>query len=388
MEDKDYIKGLFQKYLNGEHNPNELKALYDYFGIAGNEAWLSRLIQEHLESEQEIIDLSENTRVNQIVEERWDAISTLTGRNKNVKTLWRKWITVAALLIGIGLVSMYYIITKQEVNSTTLTSMYGSDVLPPVSSRATLILSDGRKIQLDSTTNGIQIGGSAIAYEKGGLISGTEKVTHATLHVANGNLYNVTLPDGSKVILNSGSSLSYPIRFDDSIRLVKLIGEGYFKVVKDIKHPFKVETTDRQLVTVLGTHFNLKSYQGELTETTLLEGKVALSSNETNATVLLKPGQQSKYDKRTFKTQNVNAEEAIAWSKNLFIFNHKTLGQIFKNLERWYDVEFIYPSNLSKEQFMMEIPKDRKLSEILEAISTFEKVTFKIEGRRITVKQE
>ena len=388
MEDKDYIKGLFQKYLNGEHNANELKALYDYFGIAGNEAWLSRLIQEHLESEQEIIDLSENTRIKHIVQERWDSISTLTAGNKNGKSLLGKWITVAALLIGIGLVSMYYLITKQEVKSTTLTSMYGSDVLAPVASRATLVLSDGRTIQLDSTTNGIQIGGSAIAYEKGDLISRTEQVTHATLHVANGNLYNVTLPDGSKVILNSGSSLSYPIRFDDSIRLVKLIGEGFFEVAKDIKHPFKVETTDRQLVTVLGTHFNLKSYQGELTETTLLEGKVALSSDQKNATVILKPGQQSTFDKHTFKIEHVHAEEAVAWSRNLFVFNHMTLREIFKNLERWYDVEFSYPSSLSNKAFMMEIPKDRKLSEILEAISTFEKVTFKIEGRRITVKQE
>ncbi|CDS92078.1 putative FecR protein [Sphingobacterium sp. PM2-P1-29] len=388
MEDKDYIKGLFQKYLNGEHDPNELKALYDYFGIAGNEAWLSRLIREHLESEQESIELTDDHQVAHIVNNRWEVISTLTEERDHVKRIWRKWITVAALLIGVGLVSMYYLMTTQEINSKELSSMYGSDVLPPSSTKAILTLSNGQQIQLDSTSEGIQIGGSAIAYEKGGLISRTDQVTHATLHVANGNLYNVKLPDGSKIILNSGSSLSYPIRFDDSIRLVKLIGEAYFEVAKDLKHPFKVETTDRQLVTVLGTHFNLKSYQGELTETTLLEGKVALSSDQTNAAVILKPGQQSTFDKHTFKTQYVHAEEAVAWSRNLFVFNHMTLREIFKNLERWYDVEFSYPSSLSNESFMMEIPKDRKLSEILEAISTFEKVTFKIEGRRIIVKQE
>lgn len=382
---EDNIKQLFYKYINGETNVEELKELYDYFGIAENEAWLSRLIQDHLKTETEN---SDDNLIKQIVDERWNNIHALTGSNKKVKKIWKYWTAVAALLIGVGLVSMYYVITKQEINSEALTSIYGSDVLPPSSSQATLVLSDGRTIQLDSTTNGIQIGGSAIAYENGGLISKTDHVAYATLHVPNGGLYNVMLPDGSKVILNSGSSLSYPIRFDDSIRLVKLIGEGYFEVAKDIKHPFKVETTDRQLVTVLGTHFNLKSYQGELSETTLLEGKVALSSDQTNATVILKPGQQSTFDKHTFKTQHVHAEEAVAWSRNLFVFNHMTLREIFKNLERWYDVEFSYPSSLSNKAFMMEIPKDRKLSEILEAISTFEKVTFKIEGRRITVKQE
>ncbi|GEM63921.1 iron dicitrate transporter FecR [Sphingobacterium faecium NBRC 15299] len=382
---EDNIKQLFYKYINGETNVEELKELYDYFGIHENEEWLSRLIQDHLKSETEN---SDDNQIKQIVDERWNNIHALTGSNKKVKKIWKYWTAVAALLIGVGLVSMYYVITKQEINSKALTSIYGSDVLPPSSSQATLVLSDGRTIQLDSTTNGIQIGGSAIAYENGGLISKTDQVAYATLHVPNGGLYNVMLPDGSKVILNSGSSLSYPIRFDDSIRLVKLIGEGYFEVAKDLKHPFKVETTDRQLVTVLGTHFNVKSYGGELTETTLLEGKVALTSDQTNATVILKPGQQSKFNKNKFETRNVNAEEATAWSKNLFVFNQMTLGEIFKNLERWYDVEFTYPPHLSKEEFMMEIPKDRKLSEILEAISAFVKVTFKIEGRRITVKQE
>ena len=382
---EDNIKQLFYKYINGETNVEELKELYDYFGIHENEEWLSRLIQDHLKAETEN---SDDNQIKQIVDERWNTIHALTGSNKKVKKIWKYWTAVAALLIGVGLVSMYYVITKQEINSKALSSIYGSDVLPPSSSQATLVLSDGRTIQLDSTTNGIQIGGSDIAYENGGLICKTDHVAYATLHVPNGGLYNVMLPDGSKVILNSGSSLSYPIQFVDSIRLVKLIGEGYFEVAKDLKHPFKVETMDRQLVTVLGTHFNVKSYGGELTETTLLEGKVALTSDQTNATVILKPGQQSKFNKNKFETRNVNAEEATAWSKNLFVFNQMTLGEIFKNLERWYDVEFTYPPHLSKEEFMMEIPKDRKLSEILEAISAFEKVTFKIEGRRITVKQQ
>lgn len=388
MEENNYIKQLFYKYINGETNLEELKELYDYFGINENEEWLSRLIDDHLKSETKNTSNSENKQVENIVNDRWSAINTLTDNSRKVKKLWKYWTTVAALLIGIGLISMYYIMTKQEISSTQITSIYGSDVLPPSASKATLTLSDGQQIQLDSSSLGVEIGANAITYHNGEMISKTDKVANAKLHVPNGGLYRLTLPDGSKVILNSGSSLTYPVRFDDSIRLVKLIGEGYFEVAKDLKHPFKVETTDRQLLTVLGTHFNIKSYNGELTETTLLEGKVALSSNGTNAKAILNPGQQSKFDTHTFKTQNVNAEEAIAWSRNLFVFNNMTLGQIFKNLERWYDVDIIYPSNLSKEQFMMEIPKDRKLSEILEVIATFEKVTFKIEGRRITVKQQ
>lgn len=387
MEENNYIMELFQKYLNGETSVEELKALYDYFNINENEEWLSRLIHEQLQSENINLENSEDQKVEDIVNDRWNTIHTLTDNSKKIKKLWKLWATAAALLIGVGLISMYYIITKNEINSTPLSSMYGSDVLPPSSSKATLVLSDGRQIQLDRSSAGIQIGADAIAYNNGAMISKTEKVSQATLNVPYGGIYNLTLPDGSKVILNSGSSLTYPLRFDDSVRMVKLSGEAYFEVAKDKKHPFKVEN-DGQILTVLGTHFNIKSYPNEVTETTLLEGKVALSSNLTNAKITLSPGQQSKFDKNRFETKNVNAEEAIAWSRNLFVFNHMTLGQIFKVLERYYNVEINYPKSLSNEQFMMEIPKDRKLSEILETISTFEKVTFKIEGRRIIVKQE
>lgn len=387
MEDNNYIKQLFYKYINGETNVEELQELYDYFRINENEEWLSRLIHEELQSETVDINSSEDQQVEEIVNERWNTIKALTDNSKKVQKLWKYWAAVAAILIGVGLISMYYIISKQEINTTPLTSIYGSDVLPPNASKATLVLSDGREISLDSSSAGIQIGGDAISYQNGAVISKTEQVSYATLHVPNGGIYNLTLPDGSKVVLNSGSAITYPLRFDDSIRLVKLIGEAYFEVAKDKKHPFKVENAG-QILTVLGTHFNIKSYPNEVTETTLLEGKVALSSNLTNAKAILKPGQQSKFDNDRFETKNVNAEEAIAWSKNLFVFNHMTLSQIFKELERYYNVEISYPKSLSNEQFMMEIPKDRKLSEILETISTFEKVTFRIEGRRITVKQE
>lgn len=385
MEENNYIKQLFYKYINGETNVEELQELYDYFRINENEEWLSRLIHEELQSETGNILNSEDQQVEEIVNERWNTIQALTDNSKKVKKLWKYWTAVAALLIGVGLISMYYIISKQQINTTQLTSIYGSDVLPPNTSKATLVLSDGREISLDSTSAGIQIGGGAISYQNGAVISKTEKVSYATLHVPNGGIYNLTLPDGSRVVLNSGSAITYPLRFDDSIRLVKLIGEAYFEVAKDLKHPFKVETTDRQLLTVLGTHFNIKSYTGEITESTLLEGKIALSSNATNAKAILKPGQQSKFDKNRFETKNVNAEEAIAWSRNLFVFNNMPLSQIFNGLERWYDVEFIYSTSLTNETYLMEIPKDRKLSEILSSISDLTDIKFKIEGRRVSM---
>lgn len=381
MEDNIYIKQLFQKYINGETNVEELQELYDYFNINENEEWLSRLIHEQLQSETGNMDSSEDQQVEELVNERWNTIQALTDNSKKVKKLWKYWTAVAALLIGIGLISMYYIISKQETSSSQLTSIYGSDVLPG-NNRATLLLADGTRIELDSSSNGIQVEDKNISYNNGTVISANNPSASAVLRVPNGGIYRLTLPDGSKVVLNSGSSLTYPLQFEDTIRLVKLEGEGYFEVSPDKSKPFKVQS-GAQTLTVLGTHFNIQSYAGERIQTTLLEGKVSLDA--IGAKALLSPGQQATIKNDTYHVKKVNAQEAIAWAKNLFVFNNIPLIQIFKGLERWYDVEFIYSKSLTNEPYLMEIPKDRKLSEILSSISELTDIKFKIEGRRVTV---
>lgn len=381
MEENNYIKELFQKYLNGETSVEELKVLYDHFNINENEEWLSRLIHDQLQSENENLENSEDQQVEHIVNDRWNAIHTLTDNSKKIKKLWKLWATAAALLIGVGLISMYYIITKNEINSTPLSSMYGSDVLPG-NNRATLLLADGTKIELDSSSNGIQVHDKTISYNNGTVISANNTSASAVLSVPNGGIYRLTLPDGSKVVLNSGSSLTYPLQFKDTLRLVKLEGEGYFEVSPDKSKPFKVQS-GAQTLTVLGTHFNIQSYAGERIQTTLLEGKVSL--NAIGAKALLSPGQQATIKNDTYHVKKVNVQEAIAWSKNLFIFNNIPLIQIFKGLERWYDVKFIFSKTLTNEPYLMEIPKDRKLSEILSSISELTDIKFKIEGRRVTV---
>ncbi|MEN5232481.1 FecR family protein [Sphingobacterium faecium] len=381
MEENNYIKELFQKYLNGETSVEELQALYDYFNINENEEWLSRLIHEQLQSENRSLENSEDQQVEHIVNDRWNAIHTLTDNSKKLKKIWKLWATAAALLIGVGLISMYYIITKNEINSTPLSSMYGSDVLPG-NNRATLLLADGTRIELDSSSNGIQVDDKTISYNNGTVISANNTSASAVLSVPNGGIYRLTLPDGSKVVLNSGSSLTYPLQFEDTLRLVKLEGEGYFEVSPDKSKPFKVQS-GTQTLTVLGTHFNIQSYAGERIQTTLLEGKVSL--NAIGAKALLSPGQQATIKNDTYQVRKVNVQEAIAWSKNLFIFNNIPLIQIFKGLERWYDVEFIYSKTLTNEPYLMEIPKDRKLSEILSSISGLTEIKFKIEGRRVSV---
>lgn len=145
------------------------------------------------------------------------------------------------------------------------------------------------------------------------------------------------LPDGSKVWLNAGSTISFPNRFAKDKRVVKLTGQAYFDIKPD-QIPFKVETKDFS-VKVLGTAFDVFAYPGENAEVTLERGKVQI---ETNAKVVtdLDPGQQAiidnhdgQIDKRT-----IDAKAFVSWKDNRLTFVEEPLGKVVLCLERWFNI--------------------------------------------------
>ncbi len=145
------------------------------------------------------------------------------------------------------------------------------------------------------------------------------------------------LPDGSEVWLNSGSTLSYPRKFDGKKRLVKLDGEAYFDVKKS-KTPFEVET-DNVKVNVLGTAFNVMNYQNTNTEVTLERGKVQLFSNS-GAQQILVPGEQAVIDlgNSSIQVHKVDTEIYSSWINNKLIFKNESLKDVVERLERWYNI--------------------------------------------------
>ena len=146
---------------------------------------------------------------------------------------------------------------------------------------------------------------------------------------------NVILPDGSSVLLNRHSSLSYPKRFKSDNREVQLTGEAYFEVSKDQKHPFIVQT-EHINVQVLGTHFNVDAYRNNPeVKTTLLTGSVAVSNKSKSVRMVLKPNEIAIYNKVEEKlTRKVleNAEDEISWRQGEFIFDDLPLQEIAREL--------------------------------------------------------
>lgn len=157
-----------------------------------------------------------------------------------------------------------------------------------------------------------------------------------------GMVSSFKLPDGTKVWLNSGSRLSYPTRFNDENRTVKLEGQGFFDVVKNPDTPFIVKTEENYSVKVYGTEFNVSAYKDDnYVETTLVSGSIELFAGNNSQKV--KPGEKTIFDKRScdLKVIKVNTEYDTAWKDGSIIFKNHTMEDVLKILGRHYNVRFV-----------------------------------------------
>lgn len=305
--------------------------------------------------------------------------------------LWLKYTSAAAVVLVISIGS-YFLLNpeaKETKNTESIAKRYKNDVKPG-GNKAVLTLADGRKVVLDDAETGIlakegeasikKSAEGSLVYQNNNTL-GKTAVTNK-LDIPAGGQYRLTLPDGTKVWLNSSSSLTYPTAFTGSKRKVSLSGEAYFEVAKDKHHPFIVETS-KQTTEVLGTHFNINAYPTETkTKTTLLEGSVKVIYQSKD--YLLKPGQQAAIG-TTLSIAQVNTEEVIDWKNGVFNFNDKDLRSIMHLLERWYDIEVVYEGAVKNIGFGAEISRKKSLAQVLTVLEKTGDVKFKIQGRRVTV---
>ena len=208
------------------------------------------------------------------------------------------------------------------------------------------------------------------------------------LRVPRGGEYSVVLGDGTLVCLNSESELRYPVRFDGEERQVFLRGEGYFEGTKDPDHPFVVEVENAR-IEVLGTTFNVCSYEEEeQVVTTLVEGMVRLSSE--NQSVVLIPNEQGILDKEGHLIKmEVDVFPYVAWQKGLFVFQQQPLERVMQVVSRWYDVEVVFRNEKTKK--ISFTGNMRRYSNFEQTVRMLEKtggLIFNIEGRTIYITEK
>lgn len=312
-----------------------------------------------------------------------------------VRTLWPRVSVAAAVLLAL-ITGTWWWVNKGAVEPADTRAMAMVTDKAPAASRATLTLADGRVLTLDSTAGGtlaqqqgadvIKTTGGEIRYQATGATAPATAMN--TLRTPRGGLFQVTLPDGSRVWLNSASSLQYPTAFTGSRRTVTLTGEAYFEVAADKAKPFLVNTATQQ-VQVLGTAFNINAYEDEeATRTTLLQGsvQVALHTPVTGSTVQkLLPGKQSVATPSGITLAQPDLQQVMAWKEGEFRFSHLKITSIMRQIARWYDVEVEYRGPVPENEFYGVIPRKEYVSQILKALTLTRNVHFIMKGNTIVV---
>lgn len=372
-------ENLLDKYQNGTATEDEkalVLAWYNQFLIRDENLSVEALNHEH--------------------DEGLKNLNLAIGK-RSVRVLWRKISIAACLLIGV-LIFVFVHINKEDEILAKKEETIDSNTSP------LLILSDGTKINLSEDNIGEITEEQGVKISKGidgslvyTIIGQNEKTIDAknTIETPYGIVFQVNLPDGSKVWLNSRSKLIYPVRFkNDEPRKVELEGEAYFEIAKgkEIKksnktQPFLVKSNG-QVVHVLGTHFNVSAYSGEKNiETTLLEGVVRVEGEKFN--VLLSPGQQSSLSlhNQAIAVNEINIENEMAWKNGYFHFDDDSIADVMEELSRWYEIDVEYMSGVSSQKIGGTFSKSKNIKELLASLETLGGLKFEIEGRRVIVMQ-
>lgn len=290
---------------------------------------------------------------------------------KKTRSIWKY--AMAASILAFSAFLLY--VSFEKKGRKVETEMVVKADIAPGKEVAVLRLPGGRIIQLneevDTSFGGIHVGGGEISYEQ---MKGTE--VHEVVIPGKG-FYKLSLPDGTKVWLNSKSSIRYPSAFEGNSREVEVTGETYFEVAKDADKPFIVLVNGIE-VQAIGTAFNINGFDQRIT---LTEGKVLVRKDM--RMMMLNPGEQVD---ASFHKTKIDINPVIAWTRNEFSFKNSTIKEIMKTLSRWYDCEVIYEDEISYH-FNGTIERKVPISRVLQLLEGTGHVRFSIKNNTVTVRK-
>jgi len=387
----DRITELVIKRLNSELNEAEEKELQDWINQSDSHQFV---VKDFLQEE----TLREGIKnLYRSKEKIWQRLDEQIHDKKVApirKIYFSKYAAAAAILIFLlGGAGYFFLNSAREKNLAKVTPKkqpIQNDVQPG-KNKAILTLADGSKVVLDNSTPAklVQQGNTTVLNKDGQLVYNEKaktpnEIIYNTLSTARGEMYALVLSDGSKVWLNSASSIRFPVAFAGNGREVQITGEAYFEVAHNTAKPFKVEVKGIEME-VLGTHFNVNSYDDEsIIKATLLEG--ALRVRKDDAGIILSPGKQAQVneDGQISLTKKVDVDEVMAWKNDLFSFKGADIKTVMRQLSRWYDIDVVFEKN-TNERFHVEMSRNINISQVFKILETTGGAHFKIEGKKVTV---
>lgn len=382
LKERFEISRLLAKLLAGNINEEERQRL---------QAWLddSPLHAEELNTLREELMTTRHTLEMQrkgadMVNQRWRAFEKqLPGKRFRVLKAWGRY---AAILFWPVALALYFWLGQEKVGPVSMVD----NSISAGYFKAHLILDDGKQVTLDSTTQlslqdgaDIEAKNKVLTYKNNDSLQSLRE-KYNTLVIPRGGEYALELADGTRIWLNSETTLKFPVTFSGRERRVEMTGEGYFEVAKDKEHPFIVQVNGVD-VKVLGTSFNISAYDEEVV-TTLVEGQVQVKT--ISDSLELNPNQQAAWDGKHLIVKDVDARNYTLWREGIFFFDNARLEDILDALGRWYNVHVFFQNSELKDMcFSVEIKRYEHIETILRRIAQTDKVKFDIKDKTVNVSE-
>ncbi len=379
-----HIARLIIKYLSEEIKEEELAELTQW---RNESAENERLFQEICREE----NIKRNMQKRQAfsAEDGWIGVQRKIQHHRFRYRLLNvcKYAAILILPLAIATAVLYKSTNEHEAIS------HVTEQILPGSKKAVLILDNGETIDLKSTSGVelkekdgtiIQVDSTTLNYQQTPERT-SDKLAYNKVNVPRGGEYQLTLSDGSKVQLNSMSSIRFPVQFAKDCRLVELEGEAYFEVSKT-GQPFIVKTKGMN-IEVLGTTFNISAYANEEYQTTLVNGSVRVQT-EDGSNRILKPSEQACITpgSNQINVRNVDTAFYTSWIHGKINFKDQRLEDIMKTLARWYDMEVIYENEATKDlRFGCYINRYNEITPLVNLLEQTGRVTITVEGKTIKI---
>lgn len=403
--DTNRIDHLFSRYFDAGCSEEERREFLQLVAQGEDDETLRELLERKLQlyaPDRQLDQLSADALFANIMQQA-DANAPEPAKivHMNKRSAPYKWLVgtaVAILFIGMQVWLWYRPSTPAiDYSQSDVFISKESPKVAPGGNVATLTLDDGRVITLDANGNGLiaSQGTTKIVKQDNGELSyeadknaSVAQLQFNTLSTPNGGQFKINLPDGSKVWLNAASSITYPTVFAGKTRKVTIKGEAYFEVQKNTAQPFIVQSNNME-VEVLGTHFNMNSYDDEpITRTTLVEGSVRVKTlPDQQHRETLKPGQQAQLEQstNTLKVRDADIESVTAWKNGYFNFDGAPVKEVMRQISRWYNVDIQMEGTMARH-FRGSVLRSASLDEVMHMLSLTGEFNYKIEGRTVIIK--
>lgn len=383
------ISHLLRKHFTGITTTEEEERL---------EAWLSenKEHREHYEQWKRDDRFSREYRLFRSIDYHiaWERFRTRQGLHvKRPRVTWLKYASAAAIVILMVSGSIWWKLSSSRQENVVQTTKSISK--HPDSPTTVLQLADGMRMELSQEKEqeivigqqtAIKQESSTLIYPKGEVI---DCVDTNTLMVPRGGEFELQLSDGTKIYLNSATTLRYPVKFNKESRTVYLQGEAYFEVAKDSSRPFIVITEDIE-AQVYGTEFNINTRGKELVRTVLVTGSIGVRARGEKEEYLLRPSEMASFNRRSkhIEVEKVNPELYTLWRKDIFVFERESLEDIMLTLSSWYDMKVVFLSEKAKQlHFSGHMKRYEDVRDILYALSDATGVKFSVQEKTIIVSQ-